>query len=147
MFGQADEIGVEGSAGLIGVSGKSLSYDFHQFASGIGVLGSSDRNRAGVFTGGGLLDSADIQETLHSSERDPHKHPAQLRLVPYHDNPSPLLPDYGLAGDFFAVRGQTDSDLPVSLWFCIKSYRGANPAEWVPISMGTTRKGGESALP
>lgn len=157
VYGKATVIGVEGAGGNVGVSGLSLSQSFGS-NSGIGVLGTSDRNRAGVFTGAGvftddrllLSEDKDIEETLNSSEIDPHMHPAQLRLVPYNDNP--MLPVHGLAGDFFAVMGLTDFGTQVLLWFCVKSH-GHNPqvdhAVWVQIALstspGTRRNGGDLA--
>ncbi len=153
VFGRGDVNGVEGLSDKIGVSGQSLGGS--TVVSGIGVLGSSDRNRAGVFMGrGGSLNDPDVDETLRSTESGPGKHPAQLRLVPHDDFPhnTTLLPSNGLVGDFFAVLKPPDgnNNRQAVLWFCIQSHDQPKPgddAQWWQIAfMGPITPGGKPAI-
>ena len=152
VFGRGDVNGVEGRSDKIGVSGQSLNRHFTgKNASGIGVLGSSDLNRAGVFMGsGGSIADPDVDETLRSIESGPGQHPAQLRLVPPDDKAfTTRLPLNGLAGDFFVVMGGRNNE--AILWFCVRSHDSTVtptiPASWEQISsLGGIRKdGGTSA--
>ena len=151
VFGRADSIGVQGTADLVGVYGDS-SIDQSglktQSISGIGILGSSAFNRAGVFQcQANPAGDKNLLETLDASEDPPGK-PAQLRLVPYPGDTVPgshqLLPVKGLAGDFFVVFGGGNNE--AILWFCVRSYSaGGDPAEWGLIQPVVMRSGGDSA--
>lgn len=79
VYGRGDGIGVEGLGDSVGVRGGTTG---SPDTSGIGVLGHSGANRAGVFYGNTDDPDKDFLDTLNHSEKHPGK-PAQLRLVPY----------------------------------------------------------------
>jgi hypothetical protein len=157
VFGRADSIGVQGKGELVGVYGDTTSDTTGlgtENSSGIGIIGFSPTNRAGVFQCLANLPGADksFLETVNSFEEPPGK-AAQLRLVPYpaetgQPGEPQRLPKNGLAGDFFVVVGNTRTDEAL-IWFCLTSHdkEKGTPSVWGKISIpsATNRLGGDPA--
>ena len=70
VFGRGDGIGVEGPGESVGVRGDTTG---SPDTSGIGVLGHSGANRAGVFYGNTDDPDKDFLDTLNHSEKHPGK--------------------------------------------------------------------------
>ena len=139
VFGRADSIGVQGEGDLVGVYGDTTLDTKEvgiQDPSGIGIIGFSPSNRAGVFQCQANLPGADknFLETVNSFEEPPGK-AAQLRLVPYPAETGPKLPKNGLAGDFFVAMetdNRTGTIEEAVIWFCIISHNKdkGEPSVW-----------------
>jgi len=156
VFGRADSIGVQGEGDLVGVYGDTRSDTTEvgiENPSGIGIIGYSLTNRAGVFQCLANIPGADknFLETVNAFEKPPGK-AAQLRLVPYPAETGPKLPQNGLAGDFFVAMqkdSRTQTIDEAVIWFCIISYTedpdGKGVWGQIPIPFATRREGGDSA--
>jgi hypothetical protein len=135
VYGQGDKFGVYGNA--------PQPLNVSTPASGIGVVGYSESNRAAVFQSGpGAGPSDPIEEAVGAADDVI----AQMRLVPHRDDANPTLPVKGLQGDFYVI---THSDAAAELWFCVQSYveSSAVPAQWRVVQLGALKYGGDSVMP
>jgi hypothetical protein len=148
--GQGGESGIlgEGPIGVFGDARNALPASQDKGAGvkgqsdrGIGVLGVSRTNRAGVFGSEGSIH--DISSHLITSMVVPQICLPAIALDT--NDAGSKIPRAGIAGDLLAVmplgEGPADSPPQAQLWFCVSS--GTNDpsgpgASWAPAQLGTT---------
>jgi hypothetical protein len=122
-----------GETGSTGVAGHGVTGVGGVGEGGPGVRGSSDKDRGGIFAS---ISAPQAQLTPFRVKATlPKPSPVSPTAIPlgFLKENSSLLPKTGQAGDLMTLIDDTRA---CTLWFCVKGYDKANPAQWAQVLLG-----------